>query len=452
MQEAERICELLVMIYQCSDNVATASFCQLGARLIPSIMMLASTRASSEEGGVDRLVGRFSAIRVSLPSVKDRERILKILLGLIRNPAADNAATKTYALSLLAGFTLHADSKSIVMSFPGLFEAVTDVAQSSPSIECRYQSARLLHNLAWDIRHRARMGQTKKCLDALVSLSDSADCHVRVEAFNALRHLSAETFNKAILVSTTDGKLLKSLMTVFNNDDYGQLRLQGLEILLNLVNRETAPIIGSHPGLIDCLGDTASSKGPDSIAALAAQSIKRLSAYVRVRDRCHDGLLQAMVQMSGCEQKAILIWTAKAFLEQSALPGNGFYIVRATDTLNSLANLAASCHPGVKCYALEALANLAAPAANAKKLASNNSILDALVTSIGDLSKSENALPRRHAVRAILFLASHRSSTKRMAKQLGLVSSLSRYGISQDHDVELRRAALHGVLILAPLL
>lgn len=156
--------------------------------------------------------------------------------------------------------------------------------------------------------------------------------------------------------------------------------------------------------------------------------------------------------MARCNRRVVLQWTAKAFLDQSALSSSNFYITRDPEALDALAQLTTCCYSDVKTCALEAVVNLTNDALNAKKLALNTRLLQALVSSIENHMDSDDAFVRRHAVRAILSLASHRSSTRRLAKQFGLVSSLSRYGISQDNDVELKRAALHGVLLLAPLL
>jgi hypothetical protein len=102
---------------------------------------------------------------------------------------------------------------------------------------------------------------------------------------------------------------------------------------------------------------------------------------------------------------------------------------------------------------LEAAVNLSENRSNAKKIASSNYLIAALVKCIDDQTCNNEIILRRHAIRAILSLVSHRSGSKRIAKHLGLVAALSRYGISaQDNDVELKRAALHGVILLSPFL
>lgn len=456
VKEAERICKLLVLVFQCEDKVAAESICKNGISLVSSVFKLLSKQARSETETkyAERLLRRLSSVEVSIQAVANNQVILKLLLDTIESSQNDkNTATK-HALSLLAGLALHKDSKAIVMKFPGLFKAVVDVAYSSTVVENRYQSVRVLSQLAWYVKNRTTMGRTSKCIDALVAASDSTDEILQIEALTALQLLSIEYDNKAILVTNTKGKLLQSSVGVIDANTGDKLRAQALSILLNLISRETFKIIGFGDGLISSLAAlSASPKEPDATAVLAAQCIKRLATYARVKDRFHEDLLQAIIQTSNSGRKSTMQWAAKAFLDQSRVSSNSFYIVRDQDAMKTVANLAACPYLEVREPTLEAVVNLAEHRSNAKKLASHNSLVGTLVSIIDGETKGNDTVLQRHAVRAILSLVSHRSSTKRIAKHLGLVRALSRYGISaQDTDVELKRAALHSVIILAPFL
>lgn len=76
-------------------------------------------------------------------------------------------------------------------------------------------------------------------------------------------------------------------------------------------------------------------------------------------------------------------------------------------------------------------------------------LLDALACAVVECGQVDD-VTRRNAVLAILHLANHQKSKKMVAKQHNIVASLSRYGVSQDDDTELKSAALHGVIWLAP--
>lgn len=65
-------------------------------------------------------------------------------------------------------------------------------------------------------------------------------------------------------------------------------------------------------------------------------------------------------------------------------------------------------------------------------------------------TEASNGEARRNAIGVILSLATHRTTFRRIAKEQGLVASLSMYGSSEDEDVEMKRAAIEGVLLLTP--
>lgn len=456
VKEAERLCKLLVLVLRCSDNALAELIQKTGATLIPTIFHLIKkqTASKTESKYAEHLTRRLASVEISLQRVTSYQDILTLLMDTMKSTQNAKNTMMNHALSVLAGLTLHNDSNATVMTFTGLFRAVVDIAYSSEVVESRYQSAKVLRNLAWHVKNRATMGKTSKCIASLVAMSDSIHKNLQNEALTALQLLSIEYENKAILIANAEGKLLKSVMDAIDTDAKDNLRFQALGILLNLVSRETFKSVGSKGSLINSLAKVSTSPHePDSTAALAAQCIKRMATYARVKDKCHEDILRAIIRMSNSESKSVMHWAAKALLDQSVVSSNGFYVVRDQDAMKSIVHLVACAHNDVKEPALETVVNLAEQRSNAKKLASNDCLMGELVSIIDDNTDGDNTIIKQHAVRVILSLASHRSSTKRIAKHLGLVRALSRYGISaQDNDVELKRAALHGVVVLAPFL
>ena len=448
VKQAERLCKLLCLIYQCTDNIVADSFYNVGTTLVQCIfeLLFKQTESRSELKYVQHLLCRISMVEISLQTMKDDKEILTFLLDVITEGKTETLVN--HALSLLAGLSDHRDSKAIVMKFPKLFDVIVDVAHHSQNVESRYQAIRVLRKLAWHVKNRALMGQKLKCVNALVAMSDACHPSLQAEATKAIQLLSIEYENKGMLVASTQGKLVLTLM---KNIAANKQKPLALGIILNLISRETYKLIGLQQDLINTLATLSTSKKePEAVAAVAAQSIRRFATYAQVKDRFYEDLLRAMIQMSRSKRKAVAQWAAKAFLDQSVLVSSSFYIVRDQDFMESIADLITSPHREVKESALETVVNLSEKRSNAKKLASSNY----LVTKLVDIVDGEkDAILRRHAVRAILSLVSHSSSTRRIAKHLGLVPALSKYGIAaQDNDVELKRAALHGVIILAPLL
>jgi hypothetical protein len=182
-----------------------------------------------------------------------------------------------------------------------------------------------------------------------------------------------------------------------------------------------------------------------------AMAIKKLSTYIKVGDCCHRELLQVLVQMSSAKAHSAVLWTAKAFAQQSKLPENRIRMVKHSNLLDTLVQLCRRTCMDVRTSALECVCNLAEDNVAAKYIVAKSDLLRLIVENAS--CDAENKA-RQNAVSAILCLASHRSAkiVTRVAKQRGLVASLSMYGTSCDTDVELKRVALHGVVLLAPYL
>jgi hypothetical protein len=113
-----------------------------------------------------------------------------------------------------------------------------------------------------------------------------------------------------------------------------------------------------------------------------------------------------------------------------------------------LSNLLVDYNPTVKASAIAAVLNLASNPINLRVLAKKGALLEALATTVAGRGRVDD-IARRQAVLAFLFLANHNKSKKIVAKQHNVVASLSKYGVSEDDDRELKNAALHGVIWLA---
>ena len=110
------------------------------------------------------------------------------------------------------------------------------------------------------------------------------------------------------------------------------------------------------------------------------------------------------------------------------------------------------------------VSQLASQRMNAKLLRYNYQLLEALLLNArirctsskrpSPMSKTSTppTVAARLSVQGILTLASQEPSRERIAKYKNCVATLAAYGVSQDGDVELRKAALHGVIMLAHLL
>ena len=92
---------------------------------------------------------------------------------------------------------------------------------------------------------------------------------------------------------------------------------------------------------------------------------------------------------------------------------------------------------------------------NLKRLSMQSTILDTLVEAIHrSINGAESGweVVGRKAVLALLNFTRSRCARKKAARHAGVIPSLHRYGESMDEDEELKQAALHGVVLLSPLM
>lgn len=443
-RETDRFCRLLESIYKCSDAIATASFCRHGAILLPLLVTIASSATSSLRSKMiaTRLLQRSNPDGLILSQIKDADLLLIAMVRFLRNGSAD---CQNNTLLALIGITMHPQSKPDVARFPGLLEAVVESAET-----CEGGALAVLVNLALDSRSKEAITKTRGFLQLLKNSTSSKESAIVRSACRCLLYLSSSSFVNQALVTFESGVLLDRLADLLGERCI-DVKMRVLQTISNLVSESTADALGYVSNLMEQLADIGSSSPATGCSVIASKAIKRLSCYMRTRHGSHETLCDALVRMAKSPSFDVSLWTARAYIEQSLNPSNSFVMVRCESTIRGILCLAKSKHSRVRSSAVEAIANLSQEAANASRLSMHESVVQTLIESInGDHKSGASENERREAVRAILLIANHASASRRLAKHQGLIQALSRYGTSEDGDVELKQAALHGVLMLAP--
>mmetsp|Transcript_27813 Transcript_27813/g.64421 ORF Transcript_27813/g.64421 Transcript_27813/m.64421 type:complete len:526 (-) Transcript_27813:1996-3573(-) len=450
--EQADLCRLLSMLFRCSDEAAVVSLYDVAAMLLPLIVSCIEDATTDDSyspstrscGAAKQLVNRICTLRISLQQIKHHDLLLVSIVRNVRNRA--NREVKSITLKLLACLTVHGESKTVAMLCPGLLDAVIEHAyeRSTGGQLC----ALVLRNLAWDSANKEAMARTPRLLEVLGRLSRSNCMKTQVCALCAVRFLSVEASPRKCIVN--NGNLLLTMMDVLKSSKHQETTLQVLNVLSHFKCQPTSKTIGNQDEILVTLADLGSTNPSHSIATAAAHIIKNLSVHVGMSDPCHQELMDSLLKVAGSTRFGALMWAAKGLVQQTLQAGSSFYMVRAPKVMDTILRLCNSKHARVKAVALQAVANLAQECSNARILAANGRILCTLVDNVEGDKDGNNEEARREAVRATLNLASHQSSSGRAAKQMGLMPSLSRYGTSDDDDIDLKRAALHAVVVLAP--
>jgi len=455
-EELSQLCELLQMVFRCSDERACECFEKMGAELaciIFTILMEDSfkSQALTSSCPFRVLLERLAGLSVSLIKTSRKEHLVRLLQQIFRGANLFSMLISVEAMQILAGFTTHPESKRVAMEYPGLVDDVLAMVLEPHVVDTMYLSVAIFfRNLAWDSRNKTQLVDKKEFIKVLFLLWRLGDNVTRKEVMRTVWQLCSVETNKSALIKYGNGAILHALVWAANQEE---LRCESIETLLCLAGQGTAQRIVQHTGIIQILASAGTTVGDHRLIVAAAQSLKRLATYITIGESCYQALLDALMSIAASTDANVRFWAAKAFVEQTKMSTNGFYVARMARVMQTITNLAQDASPSVKACAIEALLNLAADTANAKRLAMSAEVLRAFVanaTGDGDCEASNKA--KRDSVQAILTLASHKSSKGRVAKQIGLVATLSKYGVSLDVDSELRNAALHGVIVLAPLM
>jgi hypothetical protein len=451
--EVNQMCQIMILLLRCSANAAVYSMQSIGSELVLLLfsILLKTDIGRDTDSPIRILIKRIAGIEVSLPNMPASERVVTFLeqMALLGN---ENNVVSWEALVMLVGLTVHPDSKLYVMESRTFLNSVIKCGQQvTKEYNNKDQVARLLQNLTVHGNNKAKMTE-KLIVGALLSMASPMESIVtRIHAIQSLKQISVEAKGKLYIVAFEGGKALKAILCAAT-----EKRLQAVvvETLLSLTCKCTATPMTNHPGLVDTLTFLVR-VGNALVAEKAAQVTKRLSTHICMTQKGHQALLEAILFMSESKSRRVLHWMAKAMLEQSRLSGSSFLLVRAQEPLLKICALASDECLEVRGPAVEALLSLSTYHSNLKRLSSNDKVLDTLVKTVETGIRDRDGLSSgatRDAIICILNFVTHCSSRKRVAKHVGIVSCLSKYGISHDMDDELKKAALHGVIVLSPLM
>jgi hypothetical protein len=348
-------------------------------------------------------------------------------------------------MTALECITVHGESKPMVGRFPGMLESVIQAGKV-----CYCEFVAVLENLLRSPANRKLFVETKGSLELLLILLRRKEPNVTSRACGCLEYLASETTSKEVLVTFQSGEFVSQITSLLHETLPG-ISTKLLQSLSNLLCQRTVSRICMTAGLIELLGNIACKSVSSESRKIASKILKRISTHIHTRHERHQAFCDALRIACESSDGNVSLWIARAYVEQSLHATNSFFILRSESTFNGLLILVRSKQGKVRATATEALANLAQECANARRLSNNEKALSLLVETLcaWNDENDDTSKAQREAVRAILLMTNHGQASKRVAKHVGLVQALARYGTSVDGDIELKRAALHGVLVLA---
>jgi hypothetical protein len=459
------------LLFRCSDKLAVEAVSRVGADLV-SIVLTLTGEDQAKSLPIRSLVDRLANLNVSLHSVEKKELLVRLIHRAVRQD--DCRPLVSMAVQIVAGWTQHPCSKRYLLNHPGLVDDILSLVGRTPKLlsngitdeddRLRLYLSKLLIHLTWDASSKSMLA-TKPCflstLDSLISLhGKECKTDAQASAIEVLQQLCTESFCRIAVCKHNDGSILQTLLAHCPNAAADKVNCT----LLRLISQDTAVfLLKTQSCVIGRLALAArvemdSVKLSSDAPVLAAQALKRLATYVSVCNSSHPLLLEALVTLTLAKNDRIRFWATQGLHEQSKSSTGRFYMSRAGNAMDVLIGIAKldSCNR-VKSVAIETLLSLAVDATSAMRLAKNSRLLESLASTVNqELSKMSTTSIQvqcfvRLAIQTMLSLACHETTNKHcVAKTFGFVESLSLYGVSRDCDTELKKAALHCVVFLAP--
>lgn len=436
-EEVDNFCRLLCMCIRCPDR--NVIFRDVGSdlltTLISSLNMTKDGLPTPSNSIVD-LLHELATIQASLSSMSNSKKLIHFLQQIIRGDAnIVNSLCQIEAMRMLAGLARQEDNTLLLMRAPSLVDDVL-LLGSLPGNSDEYK-AEFVCSLSWSKVNQGELLHKRALIPSLLKWSNTDCIQTRLNVMKCFRHLSANSCNKRPLAKNRS--VVNALLVASQHEE---LCPEAVGTIVRLIgNKKSAQKMMGYPFFLQALL-SAALLGEKK----AAQAMKKLATHMPVSFHMHQDLIDAVIQIAVSDDQNIRLWAARAFLEQSRIKANNFYLVRMPEALDVIIKLANDPDAAVEAAATEALYFLS-NSANANKLISVSVIVQTLAQKAG----SQDCETGRYAVQALLTLVDH-TPMARMAKKFGLVASLSKFGVSKHPNIELKQAALNVVIAMAPLL
>ena len=127
-KEIQHCLQILLNLYQCSEERLCASFCTDGIIIIDLLELIEINYRLGKKGDIPTLVlaqhvvDKLSSVRVPLSMVKEQEQLLSSLVGNITG--CTGHLVMNMSIKILAAISKHSKNKQALFIFPKLMEAV----------------------------------------------------------------------------------------------------------------------------------------------------------------------------------------------------------------------------------------------------------------------------------------------------------------------------------------
>jgi hypothetical protein len=317
--------------------------------------------------------------------------------------------------------------------------------------------SRILMNVASCVDNQPLIAENSRFMKACSHILKQGKSSSKEDILLAVWRMASHPLSLSMLLRYRRGAVIGAIATV-----KGPVSVitKALQIIQRLIDLTASTKILINESVQDLMLRTLEIKDNQTVRLAAYFFLKLVQEdFIRQDERVHAFVTKALCSMSTSLVHEVRLCAAVALLHWASPPCHCLEMATTYHTphwMHAGIRLANDPHPMIRLKGFEIVAQLAAHEAGAQHIALQSGMVELIVTCLTGSLYKKCRLPRKLSIVAIdilIALSEHVHVKHRIAKERGVIQALAMLGSSScDQDRYLRNKALHGVILLAPLL
>ncbi len=426
--EMRIICAAIEMIYRASTSMVSKTF-QESPDLVPLLLKLLDRCETTHQKHADVSILNITKVLLYFSRVAELRMNLARHTGLLdalTRVAISNLSTdcRILRMRVIANLSNAEENKVLMMSHEGLMDSILKIAALDLSDKAREYASASIMDLASSTETQVTMANHDKLLSTLVKLAVTDDKEeTREYAVTAMQNLAFSKENRERLVVFADGVVVEALKKTLSVDKNEKSRRRAAGALTNLACEETAELMSSHNELIEILARVTTQDKNDDVQKRACLALAKIASSCSTDSKSFQSTMNALVLAATSPNStgiaAVFRVKARNSIRRSEM-------ARIPGLIEALADMSTSKGFSSKDRdnATRAIMHLTNESAN-RKIMCNKVVLKALLEAC-NLDGSDDTETRDSAIVAIERLATEASNRQYMSRHDGLLIAIAK--------------------------
>uniref|UniRef100_A0A7S1FV44 UNC-45/Cro1/She4 central domain-containing protein n=1 Tax=Corethron hystrix TaxID=216773 RepID=A0A7S1FV44_9STRA len=351
--QLKSITTALEMVFRCSTQYLIESYNDIGEGLLKVLIPVIHKELSNPKdcnsgviGNCSKIIKYFSHVDKLKVAIASQEGVILTLVHILGNKTSDEA--RYDAMHALIGLAMAEENMVLMAHTEGVLEELVCIAKRrEESDQMRRWSGAALWSLSGSIENKELM-----CCDEILSAIDSL-CDVQCQRtvaymISLIKELSKLDKNNIPLVAHNNGSLLRRLVEMSTNDEYGLDSIRKSVMTLdNLICPETAqaacslcPLTEKRPGLIVTLTSVVLDNDDPETRNAGLSALAEIATTLQAGCDEYDTLLQCLVSFLASEEVKFRTMAVLALKDFASVDCNRPFLTDCEGLLEGVAQVA----------------------------------------------------------------------------------------------------------------